>query len=134
MVKYEMKLEIEYPDTIKQGYTGLFKIVEDILKTNMNLMIESLEGKDLLPTKVSTNWISGFDEAYRSEARYYFEEYGLYEEGEPGYDVVLTEDDYQEISDTVSNDDWLNSQIGEVIRDTVMNHVLNKLEDSDNNE
>lgn len=134
MVRYTMQVTIQYPDAIKPAVHEFYETIQGILKNNMNLMVESTAGKDMLPTDIHVTWINGFIEAFKDEARYQFEEGYMYEEDDPEYNIELTDEDYEEIADDVSNDDWLNEQVGSTVRDAVREHVQRKMEDSDNNE
>lgn len=134
MVKYSMSVEIEYPELLQIGNYNLQKVVEGILKNNMKLLQESKDGYDILPTGVQVTWLNGWMQSYKEEAQYQFEEGYMYAEGDPGYNVELTEEDYEEIADDICNNDWLNEQIGSVVREAVHEYVQKKLEDSDNNE
>lgn len=134
MVKYSMALEIEYPNTLAMNYNDVHKMVEEVLKNNMGLLQQAADGHDMIPTSIRATWMSGWMQAYKDEAQYQFEEWGMYDEDDPEYNIELTEDDYEEIADSICNDDWLNEQIGEVVRDHVSRHIQEKMEDSDNNE
>jgi hypothetical protein len=74
-----------------------------------------------------------FLEAYRQEVEYTFEMIQEYDDDEfieelEQAEIELTEDEVDNIADMAWNNDWLNEQISDVMREYVMDLLNEKLE------
>jgi hypothetical protein len=69
-----------------------------------------------------------FVEAFKKEIEYVFEDLQEYDDEGDYANITLTEEDVEEMADSLSTNDWLNEQIYECVRDTVFERVSEKQE------
>lgn len=137
MVTQEISIKLTYPKTFKnasEAYTEVKEAMQRILDGNIHLLQKADDDKDMLPVSVEVGYIDHLSQHYKHEAEYQHTEGYLYDDEEPEGQVTLCDDDYEEIAMRLSDNDWLNDTMSDIIRETVFEYAREKLDDSDNNE